>query len=185
MPSSLKNDLQNLYQEETLCDFTIKIGDKNLQVHKAMLCARSPVFKRMLTNNMKENQENMMDISDLDEDTVGRMLTFMYTDMAGNLDWETANKLYFAADKYSLITLKSICSEVLKRNLSISNVGEALVLGHMHSDEYLKKIAVEFICGHETEVMSSTEWETFMTEKEHLAAITMHQIFLKKAENRR
>ncbi|GBN19944.1 Speckle-type POZ protein-like B, partial [Araneus ventricosus] len=126
IPSSLKNDFQNLYQEGTLSDFTIKVGNKNLEVHKAVLCARSPVFKAMLTSNMKENVKNMVDISDLDVDTVYRMLIFMYTDKAGNLDWETSNKLYFVADKYGLITLKHICSEVLKQNLSVTNLREVL-----------------------------------------------------------
>ncbi|GBN90973.1 hypothetical protein AVEN_88906-1 [Araneus ventricosus] len=65
IPSLLKNDFQNLLQEGTLSDFTIKVGDKNFQVHKAVLCARSPTFKAMLTRNMKENEENLVDISDL------------------------------------------------------------------------------------------------------------------------
>ncbi|GBL92712.1 Speckle-type POZ protein-like B [Araneus ventricosus] len=139
VPSSLINDFQNLYEEGTLGDFAIKVGDKNFKVHKAVLCARSPVFKGMLTSNMKENVKNMVDISDLEEDTVHRMLTFMYTDMAGNLDWDTAKKLYFAADKYGLITLKRLCSEVLYQNLSVTNVGEVLALANIHADEYLKK----------------------------------------------
>ncbi|GBN75890.1 hypothetical protein AVEN_101835-1 [Araneus ventricosus] len=110
-PSSLENDFLNLLQEGTLCDFTINVEDKNLQVHKAVLYARSPVFKAMLTCNMKEKENNMVDISDLELDTVLRMLSFMYTDMAGNLDWATAYKLYFAANKYGLITLKRTCSK--------------------------------------------------------------------------
>ncbi|GBN14700.1 Speckle-type POZ protein B [Araneus ventricosus] len=184
IPSSLKNDFQNLLQEGTLSDFILKVGDKSLQVHKAVLCARSPVFKAMLTSNMEEKAKNMMDISDLEEDTVRRMLTFMYTDMAGNVDWDTAKKLYFAGDKYCLLTLKRICSEVLNQNLSISNVGEVLVLADMHADEYLKKKALEFICDHELEVMCSTEWKTFMADEMQLASETMHDVFLKKAENR-
>ncbi|GBM04118.1 Speckle-type POZ protein B [Araneus ventricosus] len=184
IPSSLKNDYQNLYQEGTLSDFTIRVGDESLRVHKAVLCARSPVFKAMLTSNMKENAENVVDISDLEEDTVRRMLTFMYTDMAGDLDWETAKKLYFAADKYGLIALKRICAEALKQDLSVTSVGEALVLANMHADDDLKKITVDFICDHETEVMCSTEWKTFMADELQLAAETMHHIFLKKSENR-
>ncbi|GBN90974.1 Speckle-type POZ protein [Araneus ventricosus] len=121
---------------------------------------------------------------DLEKDTVHRMLTFMYTEMAGNLDWETAYKLYFAGDKYCLPTLKRLCSDALKQNLSVSNVGEVLVLGNTHSDEYLKEIAVEFIYDHETEVIRSMEWKTFMNEEVHLAAETMHHVFLKKADNR-
>ncbi|GBM91674.1 Speckle-type POZ protein B [Araneus ventricosus] len=133
---------------------------------------------------MKENVKNMVDILDLDVDTVYRMLIFMYTDKAGNLDWETSKKLYFAADKYGLITLKCICSKVLKQNLSVTNLREVLALANMHADDDLKKEAIEFFCDHETEVMFSTEWKSFMTEDVHLAAETMHHIFLKKAGNR-
>ncbi|GBN40082.1 Speckle-type POZ protein-like B [Araneus ventricosus] len=184
VPSSLKNDFQNLYEEGTLSDFAIKVGDKNFNVHKAVLCARSPVFKSMLTSNMKENEKNMVDISDLEEDTVSRMLTFMYMDMAGNLDWDAAKKLYFAADKYGLITLKRLCSEVLYQNLSVTNVVEVLALSNMHADEYLKKITVEFISDHEREVLFSTQWKAFMTEYSNLAAETMHKLYVEKANNR-
>ncbi|GBL84241.1 hypothetical protein AVEN_222472-1 [Araneus ventricosus] len=104
--------------------------------------------------------------------------------MAGNLDRDTANKLYFAADKYGLITLRRICSEVLYQNLSVKDVREVLTLANMHADEYLRKITVKFICDNETEVMRSTEWKTFMTEDVNMAAETMHHIILEKAENR-
>ncbi|CAL1300941.1 unnamed protein product [Larinioides sclopetarius] len=181
--ASFRSDFQNLYQEGTLCDFTLKVGNDKIQAHKVVLGARSPVFKAMLTSNMKENVKNMVDISDMDVSTVLRMLTFMYTDETGDLDWDTASKLYFAADKYGIMKLKRICSSVLVRNLRVSNVGEALSLAHLHGDEDLKNLTLEFISRHDTEVICSTEWKAFMTKEVHLAAETMRYIFIKKAEN--
>ncbi|GBO28220.1 Speckle-type POZ protein B [Araneus ventricosus] len=182
--ASFKRDFQNLYQEGTLCDFTLKVGDENIQAHKVVLGARSPVFKAMLTNNMKENEKNLVVISDVDANTVRRMLTFIYTDTTGDLNWETASQLYIAADKYGIMNLKHICANVLERNLCVSNVREALLLSNMHGDDDLKNLTLEFISSHDTEVICSTEWEAFMTEEVHLAAETMRYIFLRKAEEK-
>ncbi|KAF8788722.1 Speckle-type POZ protein-like B like protein [Argiope bruennichi] len=143
--SSMREDFQNLYQEGTLSDFTVKVGGEDLQAHKAILCARSPVFKAMLTSNMSENENNVVEISDLQAETVRRMLIFMYTNTVDDLDWDTAKKLYFAADKYDIAILKQICSDFLKINLKLDNVGEVLALANMHSDEDLKNVALEFL----------------------------------------
>ncbi|CAL1300942.1 unnamed protein product [Larinioides sclopetarius] len=143
--NSMKTDFQNLHQEGTLSDFTIKVGSETVRVHKAVLCARSSVFKAMLTSNMKETLKNQVDISDLDMDTVRRMLAYMYTDTAGDLDWETAKKLYFAADKYDITMLKRICSEFLKINLMAANVEDILTIANTHADEELKNVALKFL----------------------------------------
>ncbi|XP_055925983.1 protein maternal effect lethal 26-like [Argiope bruennichi] len=178
--ASFKKDFQNFYQEEMLCDFTLKVGNENIQAHKAVLAARSPVFKAMLTSNMRENEKNLVEISDLDADTVRCMLTFLYSDTTGDLDWEAARKLYFAADKYEIRKLKRICSDILKRNLSVSSVGATLSLANLHADDNLKDLTLNFIFKHDAEVICSMEWKEFMADEAHLAAEAMRYIFLKK-----
>lgn len=96
---SLKSSLFNIYNEKTLCDFELRVGNETIPAHKSVLVARSPVFLRMLSNDMIEKKSNVVNISDLDCDTVKRMLHFMYTDSIEGLDWEEISKLYFAADK--------------------------------------------------------------------------------------
>ncbi|KAG8192296.1 hypothetical protein JTE90_002119 [Oedothorax gibbosus] len=55
-PDSLMDDLQHMYTSQMFSDFTLKVGDEELKVHKLILCARSSVFNIMLNCDMKENR---------------------------------------------------------------------------------------------------------------------------------
>lgn len=180
---AFRNNLLSLYKEETLCDFTLKIGKENLRVHKVVLCARSPVFKAMLTTEMKETVNQLMEIHDLEVEIVRHMLNFMYTDTADDLNWETASKLYVAADKYDVAALKRLCSDALKTGLCVANIGDILILSDKHSDDDLKKSVQDFIYENDTEILNSPEWNTFMQKEVQLAAETMRLMYIKKAEN--
>ncbi len=55
----------------------------------------------MLETDMKEKQEKVMTISDLDKEVVSDMLTFLYTGSAPNIEVR-AKELLNAASKYQL-----------------------------------------------------------------------------------
>ncbi|GFU84709.1 hypothetical protein TNCV_2126501 [Trichonephila clavipes] len=74
--------------------------------HKNILSARSTVFHAMFTTDMKEKIQGCVDILDLEDDMVRRMLLFLYTGTLKDLHWESALKLYSAADKYQIVALK-------------------------------------------------------------------------------
>ena len=64
-----------------MSDIMILSGDtspENLQVHKAILTLRSPVFKAMLDNIMTESNSNQIQIPDFDETSIRRMVEFLY-----------------------------------------------------------------------------------------------------------
>ncbi|GIX82419.1 protein roadkill [Caerostris darwini] len=71
---SLKDAMEQLLREKTSCDVTLQVGSAEFSAHKTILGARSPVFKAMFTRDMQETARNAVDISDLDADTVKRML---------------------------------------------------------------------------------------------------------------
>lgn len=177
---SLKTDLLNFYIEKTLCDFELRVGAEALPVHKTVLCARSPVFHGMLSNDMIEKKSNVVDISDLDCDTVKRMLHFMYTDSIEDLEWDDTSKLYFAADKYGIESLKQKCSSFLVSNLCTTNVCEALELGDLHQDDVLKTSAMKFVLCNDDKILLSDEWIQLLKSKGQLAAEVMHWMYLKK-----
>ncbi|GIY49829.1 speckle-type POZ protein [Caerostris darwini] len=95
----LKAAMEQLLREKILCDVTLQVGSAEFPAHKALLAARSPVFKAMFTNDMQETARNAVDISDLDADTVKSMLLYAYTDTLDHPEGGSVEKLYFAADK--------------------------------------------------------------------------------------
>lgn len=57
---SLLLDLEKLYRNPHEADFTIFVGKKEFNVHKCILCARSPYFKAMLEHDTLEKQHNQV-----------------------------------------------------------------------------------------------------------------------------
>ncbi|GFY68314.1 TD and POZ domain-containing protein 3 [Trichonephila inaurata madagascariensis] len=151
----------------------LKTKTRTFPAHKFILGARSPVFKAMFTNDMKERNSECVNIEDLDDDTVQRMLQYMYTATVPDLQWDSACNLYTAANKYVILSLKSKCSSFLKDNLSTDNACDLLILSDMHQDEDLKSRAEEFILNDE-EIFDTKEWKLFMKTNVPLAADLMY-----------
>ncbi|GIX99919.1 protein roadkill [Caerostris extrusa] len=97
-----------------MSDVKLKTKTCSFPAHKFILSARSPVFKTMFSSDMRESTCDSVDIRDLEDDTVKRMLRFMYTADVVDLGWNSASDLYAAADKYEVLTLKEKCSSYLK-----------------------------------------------------------------------
>ncbi|GBM17324.1 TD and POZ domain-containing protein 5 [Araneus ventricosus] len=169
----LKDDLKFLYSEGILSDMQLRTADETFPVHTVILSARSAVFRRMFSTDMQENAEKYVYIPDLDNDTVRRMLMFVYTDAFQSIQWENAVQLYAAADKYELLSLKSKCSCLLKTSFCSTNACQILILADMHQDVCLKKEAQEYILRHSKSVFSSNEWAILLDTYPKLAAETM------------
>ena len=59
-------------------DLLIKVDDKTLHVHKAVLCAVSDYFRVMLESGMKESNEHVIHIHDTRADVVETMMGYFY-----------------------------------------------------------------------------------------------------------
>ena len=64
-----------------MSDVTLKCEEKTFPCHKVILAARSDVFEAMFSHkDTKEDATNEVEIVDLDSETLGHMLQFVYTD---------------------------------------------------------------------------------------------------------
>ncbi|KAI0567916.1 TD and POZ domain-containing protein 1, partial [Pyrenophora tritici-repentis] len=115
--------------------------------------ARSPVFRAMFENEMKESLKNPIEIKDLDLDVFKEMMGFIYTGKAPHLHSHSmACDVLPAADKYGLVGLKVLCEDAFCRNLSVKNATHTLILADLHSTEKLKTQALDFIAYYASEV---------------------------------
>ncbi|GFY77022.1 hypothetical protein TNIN_57851 [Trichonephila inaurata madagascariensis] len=103
----LKEDFHCLYAEGILRDVKLRTTTQTFHAHKNILYVRSPVFRAMFTTDIKEKVQECVDITDLEDATVRRMLLYMYTNALEDFQWESALKLYAAADKYKIFALKA------------------------------------------------------------------------------
>ncbi|XP_055951719.1 speckle-type POZ protein-like [Argiope bruennichi] len=172
-PCSLTSDLMSLYTEQSLCDMKLQTKTNTFPVHTSILGARSPVFKAMFSSEMKEKINGSADVSDLDDETVRRLLLYFYSDKLEDLNWNVAFQLYKAADKYSVISLKEKCSFFMKSNLHLENVCDALILSDLHQDKDLKVTAQQYILKNAKEILKSEEWKLLVDAYSKLAVETM------------
>ncbi|GBM80967.1 TD and POZ domain-containing protein 1 [Araneus ventricosus] len=176
---TLTDDLISLFNEDILYDIKLKTATETFPAHTVVLSARSPVFKSMFLTDMREKTNKCVDIEDLDADTVRQMLLFMYKDTLDNLDYESAKSLYFAADKYNIVSLKQKCSNFLKQNLLYSNCCDILLLADKHQDLELKKTAQDCIAKNDEAVFSSDEWKNLEENHPRLTIDILRTLYMK------
>ncbi|GBN14529.1 Speckle-type POZ protein B [Araneus ventricosus] len=164
-----KKAFEELYEMEDLCDVSLRVGEKSFPAHKSILGARSPVFKAILTQDKREKINKVVDIPDMNVDTLGRLLLYIYKDTVQDLQWESAMDLFKAADKYHLLDLRKRCSFFLKSNLRVSNVCSIILLVYMHEDSDLRKFVENFISIQNNKVFKSEAWKNFRMENFSLA----------------
>ncbi|GFT37560.1 protein maternal effect lethal 26 [Nephila pilipes] len=160
--NSLGNDMQLLFNGQKYCDVTFKLADgKCIKVIKAILSARSAVFNAMFENNMSEKSSGVVEVSDVDYDTLRRLLFFIYTDTLEDIyDHATAVKLYIAADKYQILSLKDQCSKYLATKIPSESICDVMYLASKYGDQNLKN-AILKIGKHPINVVNSCRWDNW------------------------
>ncbi|KAF8770855.1 Protein roadkill like protein [Argiope bruennichi] len=181
---SFKKAFKDLYEIECCNDVKLRAGTKLFPAHKAILSIRSPVFKAMFTQNMDEKTSQIVDVPDMNHDTLDRLLQYIYTGTVQELQWESAIDLFIAADKHQLLDLRNKCSFFLKSNLSVTNVCSILSLAYMHEDSHFRVAVENFISEHDIEIFNSEKWKKFKEGKFSLALeVTERVIYLIKRKH--
>jgi hypothetical protein len=110
------NLFTNLYQNaESISDITVKVEDKVFKLHKAILWAQSGYFRTMFSTPMKENQENIVVLGDVNSIVFSKLVEYMY---CGKVDLEQVFALIPAAQRFD-INLQQEAIIALKASLTV------------------------------------------------------------------
>ena len=164
--------MKKMLSDSLHSDLTIKCGGEEFKVHKAVLASQSPVFRRMLESDMKEQRTNVIEISDVDQAVISDMLAYIYTGSVPNLD-TLARELLNVANKYELSGLFTMCERELKSKISLENVIELLQLADLLDSSYLKKTCLNYISLNSGAVRSSEEWKQLKENSEEHVSLLM------------
>lgn len=143
--------------EDTDITLISKDSVRKINAHKIILKARSPVFKAMLSNEMRESLNKLIVLDDIDGEVLDELVRFIYTGRVSSLS-TTADRLLVVADKYEIPALRWLCEKEIGLNLSIENAAQTLVLADMHQASQLKKHALIFITLHAQQVFATDGW---------------------------
>lgn len=145
---------ESFLNNQEFYDVKLVAAGKKFCAHKAFLAAQSPVFLRMFNNDMKEKNENQVELADVDAEVLEELLLFIYSGKIKNMAINVYG-LLAVADKYAIEELKSMCKEYLCSNLNIDNVVNVLSLADLHNAVDLKKHAMNFLVVYKNEFRNS------------------------------
>jgi speckle-type POZ protein len=158
--SEVGDHLGCLLDSAALSDVSFVVGGDDeappLRAHRAILAARSPVFKAQFCGHMLEANTDapslIITVPDMDSETFKTMLRFMYTDNLpaglGHDDEgedEALLSLLAAADRYALDRLKLLCAQKLLSNMTVDTVATLLDCAETYNCPDLKTMCIEFV----------------------------------------
>ncbi|KAJ8683259.1 hypothetical protein QAD02_019051 [Eretmocerus hayati] len=157
------DDFEQLFENGKFSDIHFVIDKDEFRLHKNILSARSEVFCAMFEHDMKENNENKVEITDFKADVMKEAFRFIYT---GTVDIREAKgkekELLAVADKYKLDGLKEYCEDELTDSLTVDNVGDMLVLADLYKAEKLSERSIKFTSMNAREVLRNKHFRNVM-----------------------
>ncbi|CAO2207334.1 unnamed protein product [Urochloa humidicola] len=143
-PSDMGAHLGRLLDSGDGSDVSFVVDGETFPAHRAVLAARSPVFKAQLLGSMAEAAMPSITLHDVSPATFRIMVRFIYTDALprdeelGDSPTEMLQDLLAMADLYALERLKILCARKLRDGLAVDTVAATLASAEMFNCAELK-----------------------------------------------
>jgi speckle-type POZ protein len=153
--SDIGNHFGSLLDSSDGTDVSFVIGTETFHAHRAVLAARSPVFKAELLGPMAESSMSSITLHDIAPTTFRAMLRFVYTDAfpgadeLGDSPSEMVQHLLAAVDRFALDRLKLMCAQKSWEGVSVDTVAGILACAEMYNCLELKDKFIDFFASEE------------------------------------
>ncbi|XP_044596536.1 BTB/POZ and MATH domain-containing protein 3-like [Cotesia glomerata] len=148
-------NVQDYFLSPELSDISIKVGEEEYPAHKLVLACHSMVFKKMLDTEMKEKQENCIDLSEFDAKTIKEVIRFLYGREIETNDLDLLLKLSSFAHMYQINRLKDYCESKLLTSFQVDNIVKILVTIDNYDMDKVKNQAMKFLKKNKSDVSFS------------------------------
>ncbi|KAI6192306.1 Speckle-type POZ protein-like protein [Aphelenchoides bicaudatus] len=166
--SQLIDDLHRIYEDHEFSDGVIEVEGKEFFISRAVLAARSAVFRTMFTNtNFTEAQNGRVKIDDFSASIVQKLLDYIYTGRMGNMTEEDAFDLLTAGHKYCIEGVQTLAQEELVRHIDEENVCSLLVHADLYEAELLKQQCIAYIAQHRSQIIKTDGWKQLTDPANH------------------
>ncbi len=164
---SVLRKVNSLRCHKKLCDVVLRAGSREIQSHRAILAACSSYFMAMFTNEMKERDQDAIEIQDMNPDILSSLVNFAYT---GEIEISVSNvqEVLSAASLLQIKQVQDICCEFLKKQLDATNCLGIKTFAEANGCRQLSDVIDTFARRHFPEVASGSEylqnnWENIAT----------------------
>ncbi|XP_042909294.1 uncharacterized protein [Parasteatoda tepidariorum] len=169
----LSVDFKKILDQATETDVTLKVDGVNIKANKVVLRARSPVFNKMFEHDTSERDNSVINIEDIRAPIMEELVSFLYSGTKEDHDFEEACDLYYAADKYEVLSLRDACRSDLLDQLQVGNACQMLILANRHGDVSFKEEIMKFINMNFKSVINTESFGEFVKSDADIALSLM------------
>ncbi|XAR56831.1 hypothetical protein NMG60_11037451 [Bertholletia excelsa] len=126
-------------------DIVINASDGSIGAHRAVLAARSPVFRSMFSYDLREKELSTINISDMSIEACQAFLNYIYGSIQHEQFLNHRLALLQAADKYDVSDLKDACHDSLLEDIDTKNVLERLQSASLYQLTELKASCLRYL----------------------------------------
>lgn len=137
--------LGRMLSEKIHTDIQVNTADGSISAHRAVLAARSPVFRSMFSHDLKEKEMSIVDISDMSAQACNAFLRYIYGTIENGEFLTHRLALLRAADKYDIADLKEACHQSLMQDIDIGNVLDRLQNASLYGLPELKDSCMQYL----------------------------------------
>ncbi|KAG2585093.1 hypothetical protein PVAP13_6KG369700 [Panicum virgatum] len=125
-------------------DVSFIVDGEEFTAHRAVLAARSPVFKAQLLGSMADANMSSITLNDITPAMFKDLIADKDDDEFGGSASKKLQDLLAAADHYALDRLKLLCASKLQKKISGDIVASTLACAQMYNCPELKKRCIDF-----------------------------------------
>lgn len=103
-----------------LCDVTLRVGDREIPTHRAILAAVSSYFQAMFTHELIESSQDIVEIKDMDADILSSLVDFAYSGEI-NLTIDNVQEILSASSLLQITYVMEQCCAFLMKQLDVNN----------------------------------------------------------------
>lgn len=141
-------------------DFTIKCSDGvELKVHRVFLAHNSAYFMKLFTTDMQESDQNRVEFTDIDSETMENAMNYMYNYFHRAKTLDKVMNLYYAGDKFQHEGIQITSMSHLLSLIELSNVLEIFFFAELFSIDKVLMACLSTIMENYEKLKLTEEWK--------------------------
>ena len=173
--SRVWQDLRSLFQQDELTDVMLAADGQSIPCHRVLLAAASKFFHDKFVTHPESLDHNLLDIEDVDYDTLRSIVSFIYSGRV-QLTVEKTEKLLPAGVSLMLPELTNMCKDFLLHTVDNDTPSACIAIWRISRANSLRKISdkawwmmlenfPKLIATEDFKGMSETELKEYVSDK--------------------
>jgi len=167
--STFSQDMDAAVNVEDCSDIYFQLTDGKIRANKMVLTSRSDYFRTIFKGGFKETAEDMIEVLEIDKDTLLLLLRFIYTNQV-NLKSDDVVNVLMAAGRFLLDDLKQVIEKQLEEDLDVENAVDFLGVAEALNAPKLRRACITVLAERYKET------ETALKKADHIPTNTLRHI---------